>query len=620
MGGGIISLVANGAQDVYLTGSPQITYFKVIYRRYTNFAMEAIEQAIDSAKFGGRYTVQVQRNGDLMSRCAFRVKMPSVRACSLGACTDRVAWVRRLGHAMIKEIEIQIGGMQIDKHIGVWLDIWWELTHTTSSARGYRNMIGDVPEMTTLRGRELFDNSDEILLPEYTLYIPFQFWFCRNYGLALPLIALQYHEVRFNLELEDVSKLMCWTGTQPPNMSNYQFKDSGILIDYIYLESGERRKYAQLGHEYLIEQVQFSGSENVQINCNSTSNNQKFKLNYNHPTKELIWAMKIGAYNGEANKHSFSGGRGRFLTYTSDDRAWDRAVDDAARNLAEGCIFINPKFRDGETSAIINGQTAHLCSKLENPCYNEGQRVVVELRNNNVSGLAQGIPLDEINETGIRVWCYDTLFSAVDFALFGNNKGVELSDMLQYAKVIVYHTDGNLCSIKIEAHEVQHNLSLTDVSVPVEDFTVDFRSSDSAKYCCHKDVVVTQPGNYGLRLDGKGNPIHSGNLQLNGHDRFKCQEGSYFNYYQTQNHHTRTPADGINVYSFALHPEKHQPSGTTNLSRIDNTLLNLNFADSLRCHNLLKLDIARDSRLYIFAFSYNILRVMSGMAGLAYSN
>jgi hypothetical protein len=150
--------------------------------------------------------------------------------------------------------------------------------------------------------------------------------------------------------------------------------------------------------------------------------------------------------------------------------------------------------------------------------------------------------------------------------------------------------------------------------------THDYRSTNSAQWCAHKDVTVTQPGNYGLRLDGKGNPVQSGNIQLNGHERFKVQEGSYFNYYQTKNHHTRTPADGINVYSFALHPEKHQPSGTTNLSRIDNTILNLNFADALRKNSALKLDIATNSKLYIFCFSYNVLRVMSGMAGLAYSN
>jgi len=226
--------------------------------------------------------------------------------------------------------------------------------------------------------------------------------------------------------------------------------------------------------------------------------------------------------------------------------------------------------------------------------------------------------MDVINEKDIVVYAYDTTFGELNFALLGTSNGVELFDYIDSARVVVTHKNGSVESI--ECVEVRHRLSLTDVSVPVEDFSFDWRSESSRPLCVHKDVTVTQPSNYGLRLDGRGNPVQSANIQLNGHDRFKLQEGSYFNYYQTKNHHTRTPADGINVYSFAIHPEKHQPSGTTNLSRIDSTLLNINFADSLRSNNRLKLDIARDSRLYIFSFSYNVLRVMSGMAGLAYSN
>merc|ERR1712100_261255 len=153
-------------------------------------------------------------------------------------------------------------------------------------------------------------------------------------------------------------------------------------------------------------------------------------------------------------------------------------------------------------------------------------------------------------------------------------------------------------------------------SIPVVNFT---KNSAPTPNQVHPDVTWAQPNNYGLRLDGKGNPIHSANIQLNGHDRFKMQQGSYFNYYQTSNHHSNTPADGINVYSFALFPEKHQPSGTTNLSRIDSAILNLNISDSLR-QSRNKLDISTNTQLFIFALSINVLRAMSGMAGLAYSN
>lgn len=618
MGSGVISLVANGAQDVYLTGKPQITFFKVIYRRYTNFAMEAIEHSIDGLSPGGRRSVEILRNADLVSKTALKLRVPAIRSNVLGSGTEKIAWVRRVGHALIKRVRVTIGGMEIDEHLGVWLDILWELTHHEAQDRGYRNLIGDVPELTALRGKQLFDDSEEELLPEATLYIPLQFWFCRNYGLALPLIALQYHEVRIELELEDASKLINWTGTSAPNLGNFQFRTASLLLDYIYLESGERRKYAQLGHEYLIEQVQDT-QFNLNANANSNSNTENYKLNFNHPTKELIWAAKVGAFNGEGNRSSLSGGRGKFLTYTHDDSAWEsEGVDYAAKNLAEGCIFVNPSL-SGNTGSI-NGQAVHLCSNVNNPGYNDGHRITVELRNNNVSGLQNGECLDDINETNISVYCYDTFFSCLDFSLFGNNNGVELSDFIKSAHVVVSHSDGAVDSISIEAVEVNHCLDLTDLSVPVEDFEIDNRSKESVSFTVHKDVTICQPNNYGLRLDGKGNPVESAEIELNGHKRFDRQEGSYFNYYQPYNHHTRTPADGINVYSFAICPEKHQPSGTTNFSRIDNTELQVTFADSLRSNNRLKLDFGRDTTVYVFAWSYNVLRVMSGMGGIAYSN
>jgi len=167
---------------------------------------------------------------------------------------------------------------------------------------------------------------------------------------------------------------------------------------------------------------------------------------------------------------------------------------------------------------------------------------------------------------------------------------------------------------------VSHSLSLTDVSIPIEDWT-DNRTTTADNGLGLYDVSVIQCCNYGVRLDGKGNPVAQAHLQLNGSDRFDPQEGSYFNYVQPYNHHTHTPADGINVYSFALHPEHHQPTGSANLSRIDNTLLILRFTDPLRANRSVpKLSLSRDSKFYIFAFSYNVLRIMSGMGGLAYSN
>lgn len=623
MAGGLISLVAVGAQDVYLTGSPQITWFKTIYRRYTNFAMEAINQPIDSCRPGGTYNVLVQRNGDLATKTCLRVSLPAVTSEVLTDNWGKVAWVRRLGHALVRHVKIQIGGMDIDKHYGVWLDLWWELTHTSAQERGYREMIGDVDALTTLSG--LPDPTcaevPKVLLPEYTLYIPFQFWFCRNYGLALPLIALQYHEVRFELHLEEAHRLFCWTGASAPSLGSLSFRDAGILIDYVYLESGERRKYAQLGHEYLIEQVQFTGAENVGATT-STTTNHNVKLTFNHPTKELVWALKLGAFSGEGNNSSFSGGRSRFLSYVGNDDQWSTvAVDNAVMNMAEGCVFVNPTDAPtGEPApdvGVMRGLPVH---RVTEDADNEGHRVVVRQVNRTCPSECECDNQPE-PEPAIDIWVYDTFFCndvEPKFNLLSTSSGVDLFSTVTLAEVLVYHTCGE--DIRIECVRVRHSLDLTDVSVPLSEYTTDNRPKDMRRYCAHKDVNVTQPNNYGLRLDGVGNPVSHAKLQLNGHDRFSHQRGAYFNFYQTQNHHTRTPADGVNVYSFALHPEKHQPSGTTNLSRIDNAILQLTLKDSLRENRLQKLDISNDTRLYIFAFSYNVLRVLSGMGGLAYSN
>jgi len=608
MAGGIISLVANGAQDVYLTGKPQITYFKVIYRRYTNFAMEAIEQPLANSKFGNMDTVQIQRNGDLAAHSCLRVKMPRVTGAVLQSGTSHVAWVRRLGHALIREVKMKIGGMEIDKHVGTWLDIFWELTHTVESERGYLAMIGDVPEMTTLTT----GSSSDTLLPEYTLYVPLQFWFCRNYGLALPLIALQYHEVRIDIHYNDISMLMNWTGSTAPNMTGYSMNDACILMDYVYLEAGERRKYAQLGHEYLIEQVQFTGEQSINGNGANQSNiKTNEKLQYNHPTKELIWCLRLGAFNGSGNGSSFSGsGRGSFLCYTNDDSKWSSdGLDYAAKNLAEGCVSVSEEL-DDLTTDKINGFLVEDATDFEevgdNPVENRVKVIVVGKDN---------LPT---TPTDFKVYVFRADVTVSQPTLYGSST-CDLLDHIQEAVVVVtVKEDG---TFTINCTSVTHTLDLNDVSIPVEDVQVDNRTETGAVNGVHKDVTVTQFNNYGLRLDGKGNPLVGGNIQLNGHDRFSYERGSYFNYYQTQNHHTRTPADGINVYSFALHPEKHQPSGTTNLSRIDSTIMNMTFGDTLRTDaSCLKLDIALNTRYYVFAVNYNVLRVMSGMAGLAYSN
>jgi hypothetical protein len=384
-----MQLVAYGAQDIYLTGNPQITFFKVVYRRHTNFSMESIAQTFNgSADFGRKVTCTVSRNGDLINRMYLEATRPVLAAGD--------EYHAMAGHSLIKSVEIEIGGQRIDKHYGDWLHIWNELTQTEGHWKGYKKMVST--KLSSSSGLPTHEGG--------LVTVPLQFWFCRNPGLALPLIALQYHEVKINIEfskLSDCSILLSDTTEASAQLTNAQ-----LYVDYVYLDTDERRRFAQVSHEYLIEQLQFTGDESAQASI---------KLNFNHPVKELVWVEKQ-AESGNAK------------------------------------TFIST------------------------------------------------------------------------------------------------YTDAQ--------------------------------------------------------------------IQLNSHERFSSRHSSYFQLVQPYQHHERVPIDTcINVYSFALKPEEHQPSGTCNMSRIDNATLKLN---SIQSSSSADNDNVYTESVKIFAVNYNVLRIMSGMGGLAYSN
>ena len=402
MGGGLLQLVAYGAQDVYLTGNPQITFFKVVYRRHTNFAIEAIQQTFNgNPGYGNRVTCQISRNGDLIHRMYLAVDM--------SAETEEVC--PYFGLRLVDYVELEIGGQKIDKQYSHWMYVWNELSLPVSKRDGYKKMVGG-------DGGVLKDKTND------QLYIPLEFWFCRNVGLALPLIALQYHEVKVNILFQTADKCK---GTAD---ALGDLGATSLWVDYIFLDTDERRRFAQLSHEYLIEQLQFTGTESI------SGTQAKPKLSFNHPCKELYW----------------------FTTWT--------------------------------------------------------------------------IGADQDN----------------------NNNWFNFTN--QAAAAAPWYT----------ARSAVNNV----------------------------------------------NPIGSAKLVLNGNDRFAERPGSYFNLVQPYQHHENVPGNpGINVYSFALKPEEHQPSGTLNMSRIDTAVLNLNG---------LVLPDPANTLLHVYAVNYNVLRILSGMGGLAYSN
>jgi hypothetical protein len=514
MGGGLMQLVAYGAQDVYLTGNPQITFFKVVYRRHTNFSVEPIQQVFNgSANFGRTVTCNLNRNGDLITNMYVVVKLDAKTSVDA-----EWGYVRRLGYALIEETKVEIGGSKIDEQYGDWLNIWHELSHKVGQERGHAKMIGDVPELTNLTKSH----------GEATLYVPLAFWFNRHNGLALPLIALQYHDVRVTVQYRAASSCVNYKKTSAPLSAELpNMGDSFLLIDYVFLDSEERKRFAQASHEYLIEQLQFTGSEAL-----TSAGNLKYRLNFNHPCKFLVWTPQLAVNTSR-----------QLYPVWATDGNWEAAREQLGKLLWAAAHY--------------------------------------DISDNDHLSVSR---------------------KTVGSDLSGYIKDLEATNISEDANI-----DPDCVVITSGLESITSDL-FRDLDSLVSDVPA---NAAARMYLKKYAVSASDIFNYGLYANRNGNPVVSSKLQLNGHDRFQERDGNYFNYVQPYQHFSNTPSDGVNVYSFALKPEDHQPSGTCNFSRIDNATLNVGIA---------KEATVRDSNLNIYTVNYNVLRVMSGMAGTAYSN
>jgi hypothetical protein len=525
MGGGLMQLVSYGAQDIYISGNPQITFWKILYKRHTNFAMESIEVTFNGqADFGKRVTAVINRNADLMYKTYLAVVLPQVelgpsKAAGTGGDLTAFRWVNYIGHRLIKQVELEIGGQRIDRQYGDWMQIWTQLSTEAGVVKSLDSLLGNTHDLVLLKqsGSTVLDGTcsgSEITVsclsragtPMKTLYVPLQFWFCRNPGLAIPLIALQYHEVRINVDFEIWENCVYGEVADgvPARPNALSLAAASIYIDYVYLDTEERRRFAQQSHEYLIEQVQYTGAESI------TSSSNKIQLNFNHPVKELQWVVQRDSFVDCS-----------FQTWTS------TVGGQQPFNYSD----------DFSTEGIIMSLLATGTS----------------------SANAQTMPLGNVGSGGAS------------------------------AQVVT------------GTAALPGQVALSGTAGQAADFDT------GVNYLLAKVILDS-----GIRCEGK-NPVEVAKLQLNGQDRFTEREGSYFDRVQPYQHHSRTPSTGINVYSFALRPEEHQPSGSCNFSRIDKATLQL----SVSLNTVIG---ARTAQVRVYALNYNVLRVMSGMGGLAYSN
>ena len=463
-------------------------------------------------------------------------------------------WLDFPGEQLIAQVEVEIGGQRIDRQYGDWMHIWNQLTMTAEQQRGYFKMIGNTTQLTFITDPSFSDVDgpcDSLAprqvcaprnaLPETTLYVPLQFWFCTNPGLALPLIALQYHEVKINLDIRPIDEclwavttLNCLSnGTQmgagrpvPATIAyNQSLVAASLYVDYVFLDTDERRRMAQNPHEYLITQLQFTGDESV----GSSSN--KIKLNFNHPVKELVWVVQP-----------------------------DQNVDYCSSLVCDALLF-----------KVLGAQPFNYTDAIDalpNAIHAFGGPQAIAA-NNHAFIDARGLFQDA---------------GAMDSYIPNGFTGYWNGPNDPY-------NEPNFGGPSIPAGEADHN---QESSV-----------SDAGTF------VLTETS-LDMHCWGQ-NPVVTAKLQLNGQDRFSEREGSYFSWVQPYQSHTRNPDEGINVYSFALRPEEHQPSGTCNFSRIDNATLQLVLSNAT-------VEGTKTAKVRVYATNYNVLRIMSGMGGLAYSN
>ena len=511
MGGGLMQLVAYGAQDIYLTGNPQITFFKVVYRRHTNFSMESIEQTISGSSSVGASsssgTVTISRNGDLV----YKVYVTS--------STERITD----GDSIVDEVELEIGGQRIDRHYKEWNQIWNELSTPESKAVGLKSMKGSIGSSGTT-GASL-------------VQVPLQFWFCRNPGLALPLIALQYHEVKLKIT---------W-GTSGAG-SVGAAADCKVFADYIYLDTDERRRFAQVSHEYLIEQLQKQ----------SADASGSVKLNFNHPVKELIWTSN--ATNAYTTAKLKLNGHDRFSDqeeeYFQLRQPYDYHTAVPKQNLPSSAQLTT---LDRQTTiALPTGDDGSVLTVQDDlATAKAGPSMICMLAGTNE------LALDGSGDNA----AFDTEYAVgSQIAIVITDLGTDIASTGTAAVGDIFFANVTAEGTAASAAGGQQFF----LSVPT--------TADGAK------TITAMDGNNGdstvkVFIVSNGNSAQSRTSQM---------------------------TKKINVYSFALKPEEHQPSGTCNFSRIDSARLDTGSG--------------LETTDNIYAVNYNVLRIMSGMGGLAYSN
>jgi hypothetical protein len=500
---GLLELVAHGVQDIYLIGNPQITFFKTIYKRHTNFSMEAFQLSYDAKpKYGNKTTFTISRYADLMYTMILEVDLPQLYTkytydptyptpSDFAKGSGSISWVNNTGHALLNYCDILIGKNLIDRQYGEWMDIWTQLSQSESKKRGLDLMLNRNAELQPSPG-------------PFTVYIPLQYWFCRNIGLALPLIALQYHDVSLEVNFRPLEQLYT-----------------------------------------------FGANNYYNVVSNGTNIVQVYKP---YPTQTP--------------------------SLTNSSQAKIMVFPDGSQ------YFIDPNATIGGIGQTgLPGQPYLVTMTQSVPSgYNNA---LVYIKPNGILDTSYNTDISEV-----RLYVDYIYLDTIEQREFANAKHRYLIEQVQYSGAQTIISGANT-----ERFRMNFNLPVKELYW-VNQLDAVYNTNDLFNYSNTVDPVIPQ-----------GNIINNAQIYINGIERFSVRTGDYFRLIQPYQKHTRSPNNFVYIYSFSLKPEEHQPSGCSNFSKIDTKELFLTMNQNIG-----------NQQLRVYALNYNILRIYSGMGGIAFSN
>lgn len=493
MGGGLFQLAAYGIENYYLTEDPQITYFKIVYRRHTNFSIEPIPQFFNiKANFSNRVSCTISKIGDLINRTYIVIDLPNIPTLPNNA---KVRWINNIGYGLIKTVEFEVGGKIIDSSYGDWLYIWNEL-----NKRDLDDIIGNVPELIE------YSSSKN----GYRLYVPLSFYFCRNVSLSLPIIALEYNEVKINVEFNDISSCLIVGPT------HYICLEDSICLfkPYEMLQIDDTDNY-----------VQFINFDISSLKMGYIKMNNNVGLTVGAILTGLETKYQTKVYDPSTNQFKMI------------------KTNDEILNLTKS----NMTFRNIYNLTLVD---AYL--------------------------LVDYVYLDNLERLKFAKSNHEYLIDVCQFdndkMIFNSNNKIKIGYFNPTKEIII---------------RAQYDYMINDYYKDTFNYTTSFNPKN-AKSLIKKMMI-----------------------KLNGFNREIDYDKMFYTYIQALQHHNSLPPLGLFMYSFSLKPFDSQPSGSCNFSKIDDITIDITVEP---------ISYNRTAKIKIYAFSWNIFRIMDGIGGLVFSS